>query len=243
MKEQANESSGSRVKIIGILIGAAALLAAAAWQFDLQLQLVKLLDWIAGLGAAGALVFIATYIVATVLFLPGMILTLGAGFLYGVGVGVVVVSAGSTLGATLAFLIGRYLARGWVMAKVSGNEKFEALDGAIGREGWKIVGLVRLSPIFPFNLLNYALGLTKVPLKHFVLASWIGMLPGTVMYVYIGSIAANLAALGAGREARTAGEWALYGLGLLATVAVTVFVTRIARRALREKVEKGDQYA
>lgn len=237
--EKTNKSAAGRLKILGVVI-AAVLVLSLAWHFNIQLQLMRLLDWISSLGAVGALLFVLVYIAATVLFLPGMILTLGAGFLYGVGIGVVVVSIGSTLGATLAFVIGRHLARDWVAEKVSGNEKFEAIDGAVGKEGWKIVGLLRLSPIFPFNLLNYSLGLTQVRLKHFLLASWIGMLPGTVMYVYIGSIAASLTALGAGREARTAGEWTLYVLGLLATVAVTVYVTRIARRALREKVEKGD---
>lgn len=237
--EKTNKSTAGRLKILGVVI-AAVLVLSLAWHFNIQLQLMRLLDWISSLGAVGALLFVLVYIAATVLFLPGMILTLGAGFLYGVGIGVVVVSIGSTLGATLAFVIGRHLARDWVAKKVSGNEKFEAIDGAVGKEGWKIVGLLRLSPIFPFNLLNYSLGLTQVRLKHFLLASWIGMLPGTVMYVYIGSIAGSLTALGAGREARTAGEWTLYVLGLLATVAVTVYVTRIARRALREKVEKGD---
>lgn len=237
--EKTYKSAAGRLKILGVVI-AAVLVLSLAWHFNIQLQLMRLLDWISSLGAVGALLFVLVYIAATVLFLPGMILTLGAGFLYGVGIGVVVVSIGSTLGATLAFVIGRHLARDWVAEKVSGNEKFEAIDGAVGKEGWKIVGLLRLSPIFPFNLLNYSLGLTQVRLKHFLLASWIGMLPGTVMYVYIGSVAASLTALGAGREARTAGEWTLYVLGLLATVAVTVYVTRIARRALREKVEKGD---
>lgn len=242
MMEKQNQAAGNRVKILGA-VGVGMLVLALAWQFDLHLQLTRLLDWISGLGTAGALVFVLVYMAATVLFLPGMILTLGAGFLYGVGVGAVVVSVGSTIGATLAFVIGRYLARDWVAGKVSGSETFDAIDRAIGREGWKIVGLLRLSPVFPFNLLNYALGLTKVRLKHYFLASWIGMLPGTIMYVYIGSIAANLAALGAGRESRTSGEWALYVLGLLATIAVTVYVTRIARKALRERVEKGDEHA
>ena len=224
-----------KIKTISIA-SLAALLLVLAWQFNIQLLLERMLDWIASLGAMGAVVFVLVYIVATVLFLPGMILTLGAGFLYGVVIGSVLVSVASTLGAALAFLIGRYLARDWVSEKVSGSQKFNAIDEAIGREGWKIVGLVRLSPIFPFNLLNYSLGLTKVPLKDYFLASWIGMLPGTVMYVYIGSLAADLATLGTSDRSRTPGEWALYVLGLMATVAVTVYVTRIARRALLEKV-------
>lgn len=156
--------------------------------------------------------------------------------------GSVIVSVASTLGATVAFLVGRHLARGWISSKIEGNAKFKAIDEAIGREGWRIVGLTRLSPIFPFNLLNYAFGVTRVPLGQYVLASWVGMLPGTIMYVYLGSLAGSLATLGSGggSQERTPAQWALYAVGLLATVAVTVYVTRIARRALNQKIEQGD---
>ena len=125
---------------------------------------------------------------------------------------------------------------------ICGNTRFKAIDEAVGREGWKIVGLTRLSPIFPFNLLNYAFGLTRVSLKEYFFASWIGMMPGTVMYVYIGSLAGSLATLGADSgRARTTTEWALYVVGLLATVAVTVYVTKIAKKALSEKIETTTQ--
>ena len=175
------------------------------------------------------------------LFLPGSILTLGAGVVFGVVKGSIIVSFASTLGATVAFLVGRYLARGWISGKIEGNAKFKAIDDAIGREGWRIVALTRLSPIFPFNLLNYAFGVTRVPLVQYVLASWIGMMPGTIMYVYLGSLAGSLATLGgaSGGQARTPAQWALYAVGLLATVAVTVYVTRIARRALSQRIEPG----
>jgi uncharacterized membrane protein YdjX (TVP38/TMEM64 family) len=184
-------------------------------------------------------VFVLLYVVACVLFLPGSVLTLGAGVIFGVVKGSVIVSVASTLGATVAFLVGRYLARGWVSGKIEGNARFEAIDRAIGREGWRIVGLTRLSPIFPFNLLNYAFGLTRVRLDHYMVASWVGMMPGTVMYVYLGSLAGSLATLGsgAGGSTHTPAQWAFYGVGLLATVAVTVYVTRIARRALAEKMQ------
>lgn len=220
----------------GILILAAAGLFWVARYFNVQELIRDLLEWIAGQGAWGALLFVATYILATVLFLPGFLLTLGAGFLFGVLKGSVLVSLGSTAGASLAFLIGRYLARDWVSAKIEGNRQFKLVDEAVAREGWRIVGMVRLSPIFPFNLLNYAFGLTKVSFQHYVLASWIGMLPATIMYVYIGSLAGDLATLGSGARARTPAEWALYAVGLAATVLVTVTVTRIARRALQQRV-------
>src|SRR5437773_2797319 len=194
------------------------------------------LDWIGKLGAWGPVIFIGIYIVATVLFIPGSVLTLGAGALFGVVLGSVCVSISATLGATAAFLVGRYLARDAIARKIEKNEKFATIDRAVAGEGWKIILLTRLSPVFPFTLLNYAFGLTRVKLSHYVLASWIGMIPGTVMYVYLGS----LVNVGAGHRQRTTGEWVLYGVGLLATVTVTVFVTRLARKALAKKIDKNE---
>ena len=194
----------------------------------------NLLNWIDDLGIIGPIVFILAYIVACVFFIPGSALTLGAGALFGVVRGSILVSVASTLGATAAFLVGRYLARDGVARKIEGNQKFSAIDKAVGREGWKIVGLTRLSPIFPFNLLNYAYGLTDVRLRDYVLASWIGMMPGTVMYVYIGS----LARLGVEAAETSVAQTVLRIVGLIATIAVTVFITRIAKEALNQKVEE-----
>lgn len=204
----------------------------AGKELQLQDRLKQGLDWIAQLGPWGAVIFIGLYVVATVLFIPGSVLTLGAGAIFGAAWGSVYVSIASTLGATAAFLIGRYLARDAIARKIKGNERFAAIDKAVANEGWKIVGLTRLSPVFPFTLLNYAFGLTRVKLGHYILASWIGMMPGTVMYVYLGS----LAKAATGERTRTTGEWALYGVGLLATVVVTIFVTRIAKQALAKKI-------
>ena len=236
MSENAKTAGGSsKLKLVLAALAAAAAVGAAVY-FDVQDLLRSALRWIDGLGASGAALFVVIYIAACVFFIPGSILTLGAGVVFGVVKGSVLVSVASTLGATAAFLVGRYLARDWVARKIEGNAKFKAVDEAVAREGWKIVGLTRLSPVFPFNLLNYAYGLTRVSLRDYFFASWIGMLPGTVMYVYLGSLAGDLARLGAGEHTRSAGEWALYGVGLLATVAVTVYVTRIARGALAKKV-------
>jgi uncharacterized membrane protein YdjX (TVP38/TMEM64 family) len=190
------------------------------------------LDWIGNLGPWGPIIFVGLYVVATVLFVPGSVLTLGAGAVFGVALGSVYVSISATLGATAAFLVGRYLARDVIARKIEKNETFTTIDRAVADEAWKIVLLTRLSPIFPFTLLNYAFGLTRVRLSHYVLASWLGMMPGTVMYVYLGS----LVNVSAGHRERTAGEWILYGVGLLATIAVTVFVTRLARSALANKI-------
>lgn len=215
-----------------LYLALAAGLIFAAKHFHVQDLLKQALDTVAGLGAWGGVIFVGLYIAATVLFLPGSVLTLGAGAVFGVAWGSVLVSAGSTLGATAAFLVGRYVARDAIARKIAGNARFAAIDQAVANEGWKIVGLTRLSPVFPFTLLNYAFGLTQVRLGHYLLASWIGMMPGTVMYVYLGS----LAQAATGERTRTAGEWALYGVGLLATVVVTVFVTRVAKQALAKRL-------
>ena len=215
-----------------LYLGAAVALIFAARYFHVQDLLKQALAWVGQLGPWGVVLFIAIYVVATVLFIPGSVLTLGAGAVFGVAWGSVYVSIASTLGATGAFLVGRYLARDAISRKIAGNARFAAIDRAVANEGWKIVGLARLSPVFPFTLLNYAFGLTQVSLRDYVLASWIGMMPGTVMYVYLGS----LAQAASGERTRTPGEWALYGVGLLATVIVTVFVTRIAKQALAKRI-------
>ncbi len=214
----------------------------AATGFNPQSLLRSALEWVNGLGAVGAIVFIGLYILATVAFFPGSLLTLGAGVVFGVGLGSLYVFIGATLGATAAFLVGRYLARGWVSKKIAGNPKFRIIDEAVGREGFKIVLLTRLSPVFPFNLLNYAYGVTGVSLKDYVLAS-IGMIPGTVMYVYIGSLAGSIATLGTGTQPTHLGvQWTIRIMGFIATVAVTVYVTRIARKALGDAVPEPGEF-
>ncbi|WP_375513441.1 TVP38/TMEM64 family protein [uncultured Nostoc sp.] len=211
--------------------------------FNPQAILRDALQGIDSLGTVGAMsttgyayAFIALYIIATVAFFPGSILTLGAGVIFGTVWGSLYVFIGATLGATAAFLVGRYLARGWVARKIAENKKFAAIDQAVGKEGLKIVLLTRLSPIFPFNLLNYAFGITGVSLQDYFIGS-VGMIPGTIMYVYIGSLVGNLAMIGT--EAQPTNptlQWAIRILGLIATVTVTVYVTRIARKALEEEL-------
>ncbi len=222
--------SGSRWRWLLYVSAAVVLIAAAIVAFKYfrgQELLAQALDRVAQLGTWGPIIFIALYILAAVLFIPGSVLTLGAGALFGVAWGSIYVSIASTLGATSAFLVGRYLARDAIARKIEGNQRFAAIDKAVATDGWKIVGLARLSPVFPFTFLNYAFGLTQVKLRDYVLASWIGMMPGTVMYVYIGS----LAKAATGERTRTTGEWVLYGVGLVATVVVAVFVTRVAKKA------------
>ncbi len=191
-------------------------------------------EWVDGLGFWGPLAFMLGYIVATVAFIPGSLLTLAAGAIFGIGMGVVYTFVGASVGATLAFLVSRYLARGAIEKRLEGNERFAAIDSAVASEGLKIVTLLRLSPVFPFNLLNYGLGLTQVRLRDYVLACF-GMLPGTLLYIYYGKLAGDVAALAAGAQTdRGAGGWTVLILGLVATLAVTTIVTRIARASLRE---------
>lgn len=211
--------------------------AASSPGFSPQELLRNALEWIDSLGVVGGIAFMAIYIVATVAFLPGSILTLGAGVVFGVLWGAVYVFVGATIGAIAAFLVGRYLARGWIGQKIESDRKFAAIDKAVAKEGFKIVLLTRLSPVFPFNLLNYAFGITGVSLKDYALGS-IGMIPGTIMYVYIGSLAGDLARIGTeSQPTNPAIQWAIRIVGFMATVAVTVYVTRIARKALAEKVK------
>ena len=220
--------------LLGIL--AVFIIFAGTRYFHAQELLKGVLIWVAELGVWGWLIFVLIYILACVFFVPGSILTLGAGVIFGVIKGSIIVSVASILGATCAFLVGRHLARDWVAKKIETDEKFKTIDEAVAREGWKIVGLTRLSPLFPFTLLNYAYGLTRVSLKDYFFASWIGMIPGTILYVYIGSLAGEIAKLGNEGHARTPGEWILYVVGLIATAAVTIYITRIARAALGKKV-------
>jgi uncharacterized membrane protein YdjX (TVP38/TMEM64 family) len=190
--------------------------------------------WVEGLGAFGPLAFILGYALAVLAFVPGSALTLASGAIFGVAKGTVFVFAAALLGSTGAFLLARHGARAAIEKRIAGDARFAAIDRAIGTQGRKIVFLLRLSPIFPFNLLNYGLGLTRVRLVDYVIAG-IGMLPGTLLYVYLGSAAGQaVAAAGGAAPGRSPAEWALFGVGLLATLGVTLYVTRIARRALRE---------
>ncbi len=193
-----------------------------------------LITRIEGLGPAGWAIFIAVYILLTVLAGPAWLFTMAAGLVFGLGRGTVLVSIGSVLGATAAFLLGRYLAREAIAGKVAGNPRFRSIDAAVAERGFYIVLLTRLSPVFPFTLLNYAYGLTGVSLGKYFFASWIGMLPGTVMYVYLGSLGQAVT-----READT-GMLLLRIAGFVATAAVTLYITRIARRAIVNACPGGE---
>jgi uncharacterized membrane protein YdjX (TVP38/TMEM64 family) len=237
-REQVKASS--TIRLIGIALLAAAMVTTLIF-LPVKSYLDEFLEWIGRIGVWGPLLFGAVYILATVLFVPGSLFTLGAGFVFGVVVGTITVSLASTLGASAAFLVGRTLARDWVRQRIARSRRFQTLDEAIKRRGFMIVLLVRLSPVFPYNVLNYALGLTQVSFRDYVLASWIGMLPATVMYVYLGSTLKTLADLASGKIEGGVSQKVLFGIGLAATLAVTIVVTRLARNALKKTVPMQEE--
>jgi len=218
---------------LGLVLAAVAVVVVAARMLPLALWLEAFNQRVVGLGLLGMVLFALIYAAATVLMVPGSLLTLASGASFGLLPGFVAVLFGATLGAAGAFLVSRHLARKRVERWIQRKASFVAVDKAVAREGWKIVFLTRLSPVFPFNFQNYAYGLTSVSFWQYVLASWIGMIPGTFLYVYLGTLGRSgiEAASGSGVETY---RLALQAVGLLATLGVTILITRTAKRALRE---------
>jgi uncharacterized membrane protein YdjX (TVP38/TMEM64 family) len=235
MIDQKPTSPDKRHAVIGLLLGAGVL--ALFFLTDLKQGLQEALRYVDSLGVWGPVVFVLVYVVACVFLLPGSVLTLGAGALFGLWKGTLLVSVASVSGATVAFLIGRYFARDWAEERLQAFPKFDLINRAVAKDGWKVVLLTRLSPAFPFVIMNYAYGLTRVSFKDYVLASWIGMLPGTVLFVYLGS----LASAGAQAEGKSMAQWLLLGVGLVATIVVTVMITQRARQALNERLTASDR--
>ncbi len=237
--EEAPANTRKPLPIGRVLFGLVAIIALVALGRTFGVFLDRFVEWVDGLGALGPIAFILGYIGSTVAFIPGSVLTLAAGAIFGLGEGVIYVMTGATLGSSVAFLLARYVAREAVEQRIAGNTKFAAVDRAVGREGWKIVVLLRLSPIFPYNLLNYGLGLTQVRFRDYVLAS-IGMLPGSFLYTYSGFLVGDVIRLAgdAGPE-RGPLYYAVVVIGLLATIAVTAVVTKTARQAIAEATGSG----
>lgn len=220
-------------KAIVFMAAAAVLLTAAViFRGPLKEALLQFQVWVDGAGAIGYAAFVGVYIVATVAFVPCFLLTIASGLLFGVVKGSLVVSVGSTIGATCAYFLSRTAMRETIEGMLDKYPAFQAIDGAIGKSGGKIVFLIRLSPLFPYNMLNYALGLTRVKPGAFVLASWAGMFPGTVAYVYLGSLGNFFAA---DRE-KSPLEIGLFIVGLIATFAVSIVIARVAKKALDQQV-------
>jgi uncharacterized membrane protein YdjX (TVP38/TMEM64 family) len=232
------------LKVI-FLIASVLILIAVSQKLNISVRFSNLLQstllWVKMLGTMGAIAFIVIYNLATILFVPASILTLGGGAIYGVVWGSIYVFVAATLGAIFAFLIGRYFARGWFSEKIRNNMTFRAIDAAVAIDGFKIVLLTRLSPIFPFNMLNYVFGVTRVALKDYILGS-IGMIPATIMYVYLGSLIGDVALLGIhptniiSNPQTQIAQWTIKVVGLVATLAVTIQVNRLANKILASKL-------
>lgn len=223
-------------KLVGIALAIAAVAVVAyLLRGPVEEGVRNTLQWAAGLGTWGSVVLAAVWIPAAVLLVPGALLTLPTGFLLGVVHGTVVVSIGSTLGAIAAFAVGRAVLRERIRGRFEGEPKYEAVERAVAEEGFTIVLLLRLSPVFPYNLQNYVYAATPISLRSYALASWIGMLPGTLLYVWLGAGARTLAAAATGEARGGAAEHALFAVGLAATAAAVWLVTRKARRALASR--------
>jgi len=229
------EKKSAIARLVALIVIVIALFVAMQF-LPVQQWLTTFNAWVAHAGVAVIFVFIGVYAVATVLLAPGSILTIGAGFAFGLWKGFLAVSAGAALGASLAFLVARFIARDKIETIAQRNEKFRKLDSAIGQQGARLIFLLRLSPVIPFNLSNYFYGLTAVKFWPYVLASWIGMMPGTFLYVYIGIAGkATVAATAGGLAVKHGWQyWTFFGVGFAATIVVTIWVTKIARNALRE---------
>jgi uncharacterized membrane protein YdjX (TVP38/TMEM64 family) len=223
-------SGGSKGKWIAAGVAAAALIA--AWYFlPLKAWLEAIEGRIDAMGVLGGVLFGLAYVGAELLLVPGAILTVGAGYLFGIVGGMAVVWPSATVAAALAFLLARYVARERVATYARRHRKFAATDAAIEQGGWKVVALLRFSPVVPFALSNYLYGLTKIGFVPYIAATALGMLPGTFLYVYLG---------GAGRSFGAGGKhsvwhWVLLAAGLVATVAATVYVTRVAKKKLHRR--------
>ena len=235
MNDEKKSAAGRLVVLIAIVVA----LFLAMRFLPVREWLTNFNDWVGQMGVLGIFIFIGVYALATILLAPGSILTIGAGFAFGLWKGFFAVSGGATLGAALAFLVARFIARAKIQAIAHRNEKFREVDSAIGKQGAKLIFLLRLSPVIPFNLSNYFYGLTGVRFWPYVLASWIGMMPGTFLYVYIGTAGKAAVAAASGGEAMKHGwqYWTVLGVGLAATLAVTIWVTKIARGALKSQTD------
>ncbi|MGH8495126.1 MAG: TVP38/TMEM64 family protein [Gammaproteobacteria bacterium] len=235
MAVEQERTNGTRWRwIVGVAAFAA---VAAAWYFlPLDEWAAAFDQWIRRLGVWGGVVFAGAYVLATVLVMPAWPLSVIAGLAWGVAIGFPLVLVSATCGATLAFLVSRYLLREQVEHKAGQYRLFKAIDRAVSDQGWRVVGLLRLSPVVPFNLQNYLYGITGIRFRHYVAATFIGMIPGTLMYVYFG--AAGMAAIGGGESGGGGLKWSLFAAGLVATVAAAVIVTRRARQELDRIIDE-----
>ncbi|XP_074268961.1 uncharacterized protein LOC141592255 [Silene latifolia] len=220
------------------------LLVALLFLYSLPIEqyLKDFLQWVKeDLGPWGPFVLAVAYIPLTVLAVPASVLTLGGGYLFGLPLGFIADSVGATLGATVAFLLGRTIGKSYVMSKLKNYPKFHAVAIAIQRSGFKIVFLLRLVPLLPFNMLNYLLSVTPVSLGAYMLATWLGMMPITFAFVYVGTTLKDLSDVTHGWNDVSSTRLVFIGLGLLVSVALIMCVMRVAKASLDKALaENGD---
>ncbi len=221
--------SGRRLAIIAVVI----VVGALVFLTPVRHWATELVGWVNDKGSGAAAIYAVLYVIAAVLLLPGSALTLGAGFVYGVVWGTVIVFPAAMVASIVAFGIARRVAQQAVQRRVARHRRFEAIDRAVGRAGFKITVLLRLSPVIPYGLLNFALGVTSVRFRDYAVATALGMLPGTIMYVYLGSLVTSASELG-----RSSNHGWLYWLGGAITVVVAIAVTLIGRRELRRELQE-----
>jgi uncharacterized membrane protein YdjX (TVP38/TMEM64 family) len=218
---------------------AAVVIVVAFHRLPIRHWVVDLTGWAANLGWRGVLLFAAIYVACALLFGPAWLVTLAIGLTYGFLRGLVFVSLVSTLGAALAFLIARHLARGRVEELVRSRPALAAIDRAIGRHGWKIVFLLRLSAVVPYTISNYVYGASAIGFWPYLVASWIGMLPVTAAYVAIG--AAGHAALTGPPGQGSPWRWVILAAGVLLTIVVAFFIARISQKELARETRQSHE--
>ena len=243
MKQVPNRPHVNRMRspLLGIaasILFVAAVLAIMVY-FGAHEQVLQLLEWFEAQGAWAPLFFILVMTIVVVLLLPGVLFTTGAGFVFGLVEGSIYVVVGTTLGATLAFLIARYLFGNRARRFIMGHSRLRLVSEELTLNGWKIVLLTRLIPFFPSKISNYFFGLTQFPLRGYVGGSLLGFIPFSIHNVYLGSLAADITTLGARNLDRSPLEWSLYGAGFIVTVIAIIYLNYLARRALARYAEKG----
>lgn len=201
----------------------------------------QVMAWIHGLGPLGLLVFIALHVVATIAFVPAIVFGIGASLVYGFWQAVAISLVSTVISAMAVFVISRFMARGWVAARIAGNPRYSAIDDAVGRQGWKVVLLTRLSPGFPFTLLNYALGVTQVSAASFLFGTAIGMAPRTILHVYAGVFGSSLASLGVDGPGPEVLQILTVAVGVIITVLATVYITRLVGKAVNEGAPQAEE--
>jgi uncharacterized membrane protein YdjX (TVP38/TMEM64 family) len=233
VRQEGEKDLPSWSKLLGwTLIGAVWILLSQV--LPLQAWLVALMGWIDTHGTLGLVAFVFLYVPVCVLVFPDTVANLAAGMLWGVGWGTVAVSLGRGLGSAATFLIARRITRRWLARRMASDPRFAAVVQAIGKEGFKTVFLLRLCPLFPANVLNYALGITPVTFRAYVGATLLGMLPRTLLIAYVGSGTRTLGELAQGMPSAAAAPQVLYWAGLAATLLAAVYISRLAHRALKE---------